>query len=276
MKYRNYICIGLATFLGAYFIPKCNSLNVTGPKEKIEYSQKDTDKECNFYVVVPKNGKSPIDVNPNCIVKSSRDLEKRIKREIKENKRVKKKKTSKHKQETYKRYDYNKELIKGYIIEEAREHSVDEYLALAITRAESNFNPLDLSDVGARGIAQFMPWTAQSHSLKVPDYGIEEIYKRGKWIKASKCRAGLEKNCINDPTIDERLDPRKSAHAQMLFLNDLIVYLKKNGVEPSVKNIAAAYNAGPRHKGIKNNKYLPKETIKFRERVYDYYLKYKN
>lgn len=48
----------------------------------------------------------------------------------------------------------------------AKRYGVDERLALAIAKAESNFSPEVVSDAGAVGVMQLMPETAQSLGVK--------------------------------------------------------------------------------------------------------------
>ncbi len=60
------------------------------------------------------------------------------------------------------RSQYSKSAIRALIVREAQSQGVDPALALAIARAESNFNPNALSPAGARGVMQIMPATARS------------------------------------------------------------------------------------------------------------------
>jgi len=100
---------------------------------------------------------------------------------------------------------------------------------------ESSLNPKAESQVGARGLWQFMPATARQYGLVINDY------------------------------VDERCDPVKSTKAALTFLKDL------HDRYGDWKLAIAAYNCGPgrvnkairrsnkfNFEGIK--KYLPKET----------------
>ena len=100
---------------------------------------------------------------------------------------------------------------------------------------ESSLNPKAESQVGARGLWQFMPATARQYGLVIDDY------------------------------VDERSDPVKSTIAALTFLKDLY------GRYGDWKLAIAAYNCGPGrvNKAIKRSgnsnfegikKYLPKET----------------
>jgi len=87
---------------------------------------------------------------------------------------------------------------------------------------ESSFNPRAVSPAGALGIAQFMPGTAREMGLADP------------------------------------YDPYAAIDASVRYDLKNMGRLQKAGVDPSVQNLMAAYNAGPdvviQHKGVPNFK----------------------
>lgn len=65
------------------------------------------------------------------------------------------------------------------LLAEAREHGVDPLALYALIRQESLFNPGATSSVGARGLAQVMPATAQgiAQNLAVPEFHERDLYR---------------------------------------------------------------------------------------------------
>ena len=55
----------------------------------------------------------------------------------------------------------SKSQVRALVVREAERQRVDPAMALAIARAESDFNPRALSPAGARGVMQIMPATAR-------------------------------------------------------------------------------------------------------------------
>ena len=103
----------------------------------------------------------------------------------------------------------------------AAAHNVDVELLLAIVYAESNFNPLAVSNSGAAGLMQMMPNTAQELGLKVPKY-------------SNKLKPTRNAN------IDERFNPTKNLHAGLAYFKKLLE--KYNG---DLTLTLGAYNVGP-------------------------------
>jgi soluble lytic murein transglycosylase len=64
------------------------------------------------------------------------------------------------------------------VAEQAREHDVDPLALYALLRQESHFNPAATSWVGARGLAQVMPATAQgiAQELGIEGFNIDQLY----------------------------------------------------------------------------------------------------
>ena len=85
---------------------------------------------------------------------------------------------------------------------------------------ESSFNPNAVNKAGAQGIAQFMPATAAAMGLKNP------------------------------------FDPHESIDASVRYDLQNAATLHAHGIDPSVQNLMAAYNAGPlaviQHGGVPN------------------------
>jgi pSer/pThr/pTyr-binding forkhead associated (FHA) protein len=111
---------------------------------------------------------------------------------------------------TIKRYMKRKERYFPMILEVFKEKKLPVELAY-VSMLESGFNPNALSQVGARGLWQFMPKTGRSYGLKVTDDN------------------------------DERLDPQRATYAAAEYFRDLIAIF---GGKRSVMLAMAAYNAG--------------------------------
>ena len=63
---------------------------------------------------------------------------------------------------------YDKEALEPYIQEAAAMHGVNPDLVRAVVQTESQFNPLAVSPVGAKGLMQLMPSTAKHMGLEDP------------------------------------------------------------------------------------------------------------
>ena len=77
---------------------------------------------------------------------------------------------------------YGRDQMKSLIAREARSLGISTSLALAVARAESDFDPYALSHKGARGLMQIMPRTART------EYGIG---KELLWNPRINTRLGL-------------------------------------------------------------------------------------
>ena len=111
--------------------------------------------------------------------------------------------------------------VKSKTLQIAAEYDVDIELLLALVYAESNFNPVAVSENGAAGLMQVMPHTAQELGLKVPNYNNIRKPKR-------------------EASVDERFDPTKNIHAGLTYFKKL---LKK--YQGNVTLALGAYNVGP-------------------------------
>ena len=103
----------------------------------------------------------------------------------------------------------------------ATEHDIELSLMLAIIYAESNFNPIAVSQNGAGGLMQMMPLTARELGLKVPQY-------------QNRRHPNLNAN------IDERFDPHKNLHAGLTYFKMLLEKYRGN-----LTLALGAYNVGP-------------------------------
>lgn len=131
----------------------------------------------------------------------------------------------------------------------SRRYNLDWLLVTAQVWAESNFDPLAESPVGARGLMQIMPGTA-------------------RWL-------GVDPNLLWEPEINIRLGTYYDAKLYAIF--------KKEKGQDRVAFMLAAYNAGPGRviraqkkaivsdqwndgRGIK--KHLPRETQRYVEKIF--------
>ncbi len=103
-----------------------------------------------------------------------------------------------------------KELYFPMIHKVFAEKNIPSQLAY-ISMLESGFNPKALSHAGARGLWQFMPYTARKYGLNV------------------------------DAFSDERIEPKRATYAAAEYLRDLIGIF---GAKSSIMLVMAAYNAG--------------------------------
>ncbi len=103
----------------------------------------------------------------------------------------------------------------------AEKYNIDVELILAIVHTESNFNPLAVSQNGAAGLMQMMPYTAQEIGLKVPKYSNKRKPTR-------------------NANTDERFNPTKNLHAGLTYFKKLLE--KYNG---DLTLALGAYNVGP-------------------------------
>jgi len=110
--------------------------------------------------------------------------------------------------------------FKKFVRETAAKHKVELSMLMALMKAESTFDPYQVSKAGAAGLMQLMPETAGDMGLKVPQYG--NIKKPNK-----------------NPFIDERFDPVKSIDAGTRYLR-MMLTMFDNQIDA-----IAAYNWGP-------------------------------
>jgi len=110
--------------------------------------------------------------------------------------------------------------FKKFVRETATTHKVELSMLMALMKAESTFDPNQVSKVGAAGLMQLMPETARDMGLKVPQYS--NIKKPNK-----------------NPFVDERFDPTKSIDAGARYLR-LMFTMFDNQIDA-----IAAYNWGP-------------------------------
>jgi hypothetical protein len=189
-------------------------------------------------------------------------------------------------------------------------YPVDPLLFVALMRQESNFNPRSVSRVGAAGLAQIMPRTAENLGMKnifVPPYFQEagEVMERERLLKG-RARAIVRK--ITEENVagharrarklmqesldcktrrmklftrykqellkkdeDDRLDPHKAIEYGFKYFSRILQTQKGD-----MSLALASYNAGPHR--VKQYGGLPPftETVNFRNRVLRYYRDYLN
>ena len=110
--------------------------------------------------------------------------------------------------------------FKKLVREAAEKNKVELSLLMALIKAESTFDPYQVSKAGAAGLTQLMPATARDMGLKVPQY--RNIKKPHK-----------------NPVVDERFDPVKSINAGTRYLG-MMFTMFDNPIDA-----IAAYNWGP-------------------------------
>jgi hypothetical protein len=187
-------------------------------------------------------------------------------------------------------------------------YPLDLLLFLALMRQESNFEPHNVSPVGAVGLTQIMPGTAKSLGMEnifMPDYFIEaeSLVKlarklRGKamaliskiseenmltnarrarslmqesleWQKKSAALFARYRLELLKQGTDDRLDPSESIEHGLRYLMQMI-RIQKGDISLAL----ASYNAGPHR--VKQYQGIPPypETISFRNRILEYYREY--
>ena len=119
-----------------------------------------------------------------------------------------------------------KDEILSYVSEMGEKYGVEEKLIKALIKQESGFNPNAVSSVGAKGLMQLMPATA--------NYMVSKL-------------------SLDFPKLDELKKPRTNMYIGCNYLkylkdkfnNDLYVIAAYNGGEGSVSKWLKKYNAGP-------------------------------
>jgi hypothetical protein len=189
-------------------------------------------------------------------------------------------------------------------------YPVDELLFLALIWQESNYDPRNVSYVGAAGLSQIMPRTAKGLGMKkifAPPYfkkagsflGRErklklkakklllEITEKNSLALAEQainlmqeslgCRnrrmelyARYRQELLADGT-DDRLDPHKALEFGLKYFSQMMKIQKDD-----ISLALSSYNAGP-HRVKQYNGIPPfEETIDFRNRVLNYYRIYQS
>ena len=72
--------------------------------------------------------------------------------------------------------------IQGLIAKVAREQNIDQNLLKAIVEAESDYNPMNVSGTGAKGLMQLMPDTAKEMGVHDPFNPIENLTGGAKYL----------------------------------------------------------------------------------------------
>ena len=73
--------------------------------------------------------------------------------------------------------------IKKHIISASRKYKLDPALVAAVIRAESDFNPVAVSRVGAKGLMQLMPDTAADLKVKDTFDPVENIFGGVRYLR---------------------------------------------------------------------------------------------
>jgi len=187
-------------------------------------------------------------------------------------------------------------------------HPVDPLLFLALMRRESAFDPRAISYVGAAGLTQIMPKTAEDMGMEGvfrPDYFDRAFAVLGEERKAAReAREALfsvtPENPLEPATrarermqeslrlqrerkklferyrrelaqkhSDPRLDPRKAVEYGLRYFSGLM-----SSQDGDISLALASYNAGP-HRVAQYSGIPPyKETVRFRNRVLEFYREY--
>lgn len=110
--------------------------------------------------------------------------------------------------------------FKKFVRETAEKNRVELSMLMALIKAESTFDPYQVSSAGAAGLMQLMPETARDMGLKVPQYS-------------------NTKRPDKNPFVDERFDPVKNINAGTCYLS-MMLNMFDNPIDA-----VAAYNWGP-------------------------------
>lgn len=187
--------------------------------------------------------------------------------------------------------------------------SMDPLLFLALIRRESRFDPQAISHVGAAGLTQIMPMTGKDMGMENiyhPDYfeqafsllreerearreamdALFSITPENKLQMATKARERMQKSLqlkkekgklfaryrdeLRLRPSDPRLQPEKAVEYGLRYFNRLL--REQNG---DISLALASYNAGP-HRVRQYNGIPPyAETVRFRNRVLEFYREYR-
>jgi hypothetical protein len=191
---------------------------------------------------------------------------------------------------------------------EKSRYPLDLLLFFALMRQESNFEPHNVSPVGAVGLTQIMPGTAKSLGMEnifLPHYFTEadslvrlvrklrgkamdlisEINEENMLTNARQARSLMQESLEGQQKsaalfaryrlellkggTDDRLDPRESIEHGLKYLMQMI-RIQKGDISLAL----ASYNAGPHR--VKQYQGIPPypETIYFRNRILEYYREY--
>ena len=185
---------------------------------------------------------------------------------------------------------------------------VDPLLFLALIRRESQFDPKAISHVGAAGLTQIMPRTAEEMGMENvyhPDYFEQafdllqkerearreataalfsitpgnglEMATRARELMQESFRLRQEKNRLfskyrrelQGRPSDPRLQPEKAVEYGLVYFNGLL-----QDQEGDISLALASYNAGPHR--VQQYSGIPPygETVRFRNRVLEFYREY--
>ena len=146
--------------------------------------------------------------------------------------------------------------IKKILIDQASGIGVPPTLALAVAKVESDFNPNALSSVGARGIMQIMPQTAQeeygtaARSLWNPEIniqiGVDYLYKL---FKQYDRRWDLALSHYNGGTLRGRGGNAKPHSYTRKYVNKVFQWQKRFSSENAIFKLQNLSNDQGFHKG---------------------------
>ncbi len=187
-------------------------------------------------------------------------------------------------------------------------YRTDPLLFISLMRRESAFDPEAVSSVGAAGLTQIMPYTAKDLGLKniyMTDYykkageylrkeqrlgsrakkmllkietsGDIQIAERARELMLQSFKAGDERKKLYKKykeellknKKDERLNPAKAIESGYIYFSRLM-----KSQDGDISLALASYNAGPGR--VRQYKGIPpyEETVKFRNRVLQFYKDY--
>ena len=134
------------------------------------------------------------------------------------------------------------------VLESAKDYGVDPELIWAHMRAESFYNPKAISSVGARGLLQIMPYTAE----KILGLGL---------VKGIRLPVSLESKSIFDLS-SSLMEPDLNIRVGASYLQRL-----KKMFKNSYPLMAAAYNGGPHRVKLWSSQYGVLDLDEFIERI---------
>ena len=144
------------------------------------------------------------------------------------------------------------------VLKNAKDYGVESELIWAHIRAESFYNPKAISSVGARGLLQIMPYTAE----KIFDLGLVKGLRQPLSLEAKSVFNFSNNINININNNNNLMEPDLNIRVGVSYLKRL-----KKIFKGSYSLMAAAYNGGPHRVKLWSSQYGVSDLDEFIERI---------